>query len=92
MATQKRYSEMTTAELRETTAEYDREWTSSALPGQPLTPADRALHKRARNRRTVSNGGKTVPVKIERDLLRKVDALVKRHKLKGSDTGPGKAA
>jgi hypothetical protein len=45
---QKPYWEMATAELRETTKEFDAEMLG--LPGKPLTAADRRLLARARRR------------------------------------------
>jgi hypothetical protein len=81
----KRYSEMTTAELREATKEYDREWTGPGLPGKALTAADRARHRKARGRPMVGKGAKIVPVSIERGLLSRADAFARRHKLKRSE-------
>jgi hypothetical protein len=85
MAKNKRYPEMTTAQLREATREYDRAWTGPGLPGKPLTAADRALHRKARGRPMVGKGAKIVPVSIERGLLTRADAFAQRHKLKRSE-------
>jgi hypothetical protein len=85
MPKRKHYSEMTTAQLREATREYDREWTGPGLPGRPLTAADRALHRKARGRPTIGKGAKIVPVSIERELLTQADAFAQRHKLKRSE-------
>ena len=85
MHKRKRYSEMTTPELREATKEYDREWTGPGLPGKPLTAKDRALHRKARGRPMIGKGAKIVPVSIERELLSRADAFAKRHKLKRSE-------
>jgi predicted XRE-type DNA-binding protein len=52
------YSEMTTAQLKEATKEYDREWTAPGLPGKPLTSADRAHHKGARRDRSPTGHGR----------------------------------
>jgi hypothetical protein len=85
MNKRKRLSEMTTAELRDATREFDREWTGPGLPGKPLTTADRALHRNARGRPKVGKGAKIVPVSIERGLLSRADAFAQRHKLKRSE-------
>ncbi|MGD0463796.1 MAG: hypothetical protein ABSB74_15015 [Tepidisphaeraceae bacterium] len=85
MHKRKRYSEMTTAQLREATRQYDRQWTGPGLPGRPLTAADRALHRKARGRPMVGKGAKIVPVSIERELLTRADAFAHRHKLKRSE-------
>ncbi len=81
----KPYSEMTHAELRSATADYDKEWKGPALPGKPLTAADRAQHKRARGRPQVGEGAKIVPISFERGLLRKADSFARRHKLSRSE-------
>jgi hypothetical protein len=85
MEKHKRFSRMTTAQLREATKEYDREWTGPGLPGKPLTAADRNLHRKARGRPMVGKGAKIVPISIERDLLKSADAFAHRHKLKRSE-------
>jgi hypothetical protein len=85
MPKRKRYSEMTTAQLREATKEFDHEWTGPGLPGKPLTASDRALHRKARGRPMIGKGAKIVPVSIERDLLSRADAFAQRHKLKRSE-------
>jgi hypothetical protein len=85
MPKHKRYSAMTTAQLRNATEEFDREWTGPGLPGKPLTAEDRALHRRARGRPIVGKGAKIVPISIERGLLTDADAFAKRHKLKRSE-------
>jgi hypothetical protein len=85
MPSRKAYSEMTTAELRQATRQYDRECTGPGLPGKPLTAADRALHRKARGRPMVGTGAKIVPVSIERTLLAQADAFAHRHNLKRSE-------
>jgi hypothetical protein len=85
MPRRKRYSEMTTAQLRRATREYDRQYTGPGLPGKPLTAADRALHRKARGRPMVGKGAKIVPVSIERGLLAQADAFAQRNKLKRSE-------
>jgi hypothetical protein len=84
MAKRKPYSEMTAAQLREATRQYDAEWTGPGLPGKPLTARDQTHHKRARGRPKVGSGAKIVPISVERDLLSKADAFARRHKLKRS--------
>ena len=83
MPKRKRYSEMTTSELRKATQEFDREWTGPGLPGKPLTAVDR--DRKARGRPMVGKGAKIVPVSIERELLTQADAFAQRHKLKRSE-------
>jgi hypothetical protein len=85
MPKRKSYSAMTSAQLREATREYDREWTGPGLPGRPMKPADRALHRKARGRPMIGKGAKIVPVSIERQLLSQADAFAQRHKLKRSE-------
>ena len=79
----KPYWEMTTAELREATKEFDREF----VPTRPLTDADRARLRRARahakanaGRQRAADGSERVLVSIERSLLRDADALAKSRK------------
>ena len=85
MPKRKRYSDMTTAQLREATREYDRQWSGRGLPGRPLTAADRTLHRKARGRPMIGKGAKIVPVSVERELLTQADAFAQRHKLKRSE-------
>ena len=85
MPKRKRYSEMTSAQLREATREFDREYMGPGLPGKPLTVADRAVHRKARGRPMIGKGAKIVPVSIERGLLTRADAFARRHKLKRSE-------
>jgi hypothetical protein len=80
----KPYTEMTTAELREATREYDRE--RPGLPGRPLTPAQhkafRATSKRGRPR--VGAGAGRILITVERGLLEQADELAKRRKVNRS--------
>jgi hypothetical protein len=79
---QKPYWEMTTAELREATKEFDREdLKPSAVPVPPEEYArlKRAM-KRGRGRPKVGEGTKSVLVTIEQGLLRKADALAERER------------
>jgi hypothetical protein len=85
----KPYDGMTAAELAKATSQYDKPWTGRGLPGKPLTPAQRAVHRRAAakasaGRPMIGKGAKIVPVSIERGLLKQTDAFAKRHKLKRS--------
>ena len=81
----KRYSEMNTRELAEATREFDREM--PGVPGKPLNAADRKLHRDAAahakkmGRPVKGAGSQVVAVSVERDLLRRADALAKRRKL-----------
>jgi hypothetical protein len=81
---QKPYSQMTTAELREATREYDRE--EVGLPGKPLTPGQRKAFRATakRGRPPVGEGAARVLLSIERGLLKKADALAKRRKVNRS--------
>src|SRR5215204_5802133 len=80
----KPYPQMTTAELREATREYDRE--RPGLPGKPLTAAQRKAFRATakRGRPTVGEGADRVLVSIERGLLKQTDALAKRRKVNRS--------
>jgi hypothetical protein len=72
----KPYPEMTTAQLRKATKEFDKEF----VPTRPLTAADRAKHRRARvGRPRVGQGAQVVPVSIERGLLAETDNFARRH-------------
>ena len=89
MAKRKRFEKMNATELAAATAEYDKPWTGPRLPGKPLTPAQRAQHRRAgarakAGRPKIGGGAQIVPVSIERGLLKKVDAFAQRHALKRS--------
>ncbi len=74
----KPYSDMTAAELREATKEFDREFVGDTF--RPATPAERARFDRARKRGRprVGKGSKTIAVTVERGLLAKTDRLAKR--------------
>jgi len=74
----KPYSEMTTAELREATKEFDREFIGKTF--RPATPAERARFDRARKRGRprIGKGSKTIAVTVERSLLTKTDRLAKK--------------
>ena len=78
MTQKKPFWEMTTAELREATKQYDRE--ELGLPGKPLTAFDRKLHAEARRRGRprVGMGAEKIRVSLERKLLSQTDAAAKR--------------
>jgi hypothetical protein len=72
---------MTTAELREATKEFDREFSMDSF--RPLTPAQRALWEKKRplrGRPRVGQGAAVVSVSIEKGLLSKTDRLAKKMK------------
>jgi hypothetical protein len=84
-----RYEQMTTAELREATREYDRELPvgPDGLPGRPMNARERkqwSRVKRKMGRPTLGKGVKRVMISLERDLLRKSDAFAKRRHLNRS--------
>lgn len=74
----KPYWEMTTAELRQATKEFDREFVGDTF--RPPTPAERARFERARKRGLpqVGMGSKTISVTVEKQLLAKTDRLAKK--------------
>jgi len=75
----KPYWEMTTAELREATAEFDREFVGETFG--PPTPAQQARFQRAKRKRgrpPVGLGSKTISVTVEKRLLAKADRLAKK--------------
>lgn len=80
----KPYAQMTTAELRAATREYDRE--ELGIPGKPLTPAQKMAFRGTvkRGRPPVGQGAGRVLVSIERGLLQKADALAKRRRVNRS--------
>ena len=79
-ATSKRkpYWKMNTHELAEATREFDREFVADTF--EPLTAADRELHRRAKKRGgrpKVGKGARRVLVTIEGGLLEETDAFAK---------------
>ena len=74
----KPYWEMTTAELREATKEFDREFVGDTFG--PPTPEQRARFERARKRGRPRNGlgAKTISVTVEKRLLAQTDRLAKK--------------
>ena len=83
----KPYWEMTTAELREATREFDRE--RPGVPGRPLNREERQLHrqvaKRARmGRPRIGLGAKRVLISIERALLDQADRYARQQRISRS--------
>jgi hypothetical protein len=70
---------MTTAELREATREFDREYVGDTFG--PPTPEQRAQFERAKRKRGRPRhgmGAKTISVTVEVQLLAKTDRLAKK--------------
>ena len=74
----KPYWEMTTAELREATKEFDQEFIGDTFG--PPTAEQRAQDRRARKRGRPRTGlgAKTISVTVEKRLLAKTDRLAKK--------------
>ncbi|MCE5266354.1 MAG: hypothetical protein LLG00_00510 [Planctomycetaceae bacterium] len=74
----KPYWEMTTAELREATKEFDQEFIGETF--RPATPQELARFERARKRGRPRNGlgAKTISVTVEKRLLAQTDRLAKK--------------
>lgn len=66
-----RFMAMTDAERDAEVAQYDKEF----VPTQPLNAKDRALHRRARQRAAARR--MRVVISMDRDLVRRTDALAK---------------
>lgn len=81
----KKWSELTAAELAEATKGYDRPM--PGLPGKPLTPAQKALHRKAKKmgRPRKGAGSAVIGISVERGLLKRADALAKRRKIGRSE-------
>jgi hypothetical protein len=78
-STSKPYWDMTTAELREATADLDKEFIGDTF--RPPTAEQRARFvraKRKRGRPRVGMGSKTISVTVEKQLLAQTDRLAKR--------------
>ncbi len=77
----KPYWEMTTAELREATKEFDQEFVGDTF--RPATAAERARFERARKRGRPRRGlgTKTISVTVEKRLLAQADRLAKKLRL-----------
>ncbi len=77
----KPYQQMTTAELRQATKEFDKEFVGDTF--RPPMPAERARLERARKRGRppTGAGSKTISVTVEKGLLAQTDRLAKRLRL-----------
>jgi hypothetical protein len=84
MKPRKPYWEMTTAELREATREFDREM--PGLPGTPLSPAmrKRLEQARRRGRPRIGLGAEKIRISVERELLGRADQEARRLRLSRS--------
>jgi len=74
-----RYGRMTSEELDAEVAPYDEPF-AALRESKPLSPADRALLRRAKRkggRPKVGQGAKRVLITVERGLLKKADAYAK---------------
>lgn len=77
--TAKPYTKMTTAELREATAEFDREFVADTFgPPNDRQATQLRRAKRKRGRPQTGQGAKTISVTIEKSLLAETDRLAKR--------------
>jgi hypothetical protein len=80
------FDALSDAEKRRAASEFDREFVADTF--RPLTPAQRKLWQKAKRgpgRPRVGGGAKVVSVSIEKELLRRADALAKRRKLTRSE-------
>jgi hypothetical protein len=77
----KRYQQMTTAELRQATKEFEQEFIGETF--RPLTREQRARFERARKRGRppVGMGSRTISVTVEKRLLAETDRLAKKLRL-----------
>jgi hypothetical protein len=85
MKSKKPYWEMNTAELRDATKEFDKEFVG--VPGKPLTAGDRKrlAQARRRGRPRVGQGAAKVQVSLEEGLLKETDAAAKRLRISRSE-------
>jgi len=72
----KPYWEMTTAELREATKEYDKEFSTEKTV--PCPPEEFVRHLRLMRRLRRSGPSRRIKISMERGLLRQLDAYAKR--------------
>ncbi|HBI42670.1 MAG TPA: hypothetical protein DDY78_07410 [Planctomycetales bacterium] len=80
--TPKPYWEMTTAELREATKQFDEEFV--AEKSRPLTPEEEALWERAKAKLPSAEDGQneqTVAIRLNKVLLDRCTALAKKKRL-----------
>jgi hypothetical protein len=78
----KPYWEMTTAELREATKQFDEEFV--AEKSRPLTPEEQALWEQVKDKRpraTDSETEQTIAVRLDKSLLDRATALAKKKRL-----------
>ncbi len=85
MKIEKPYWEMTTAELREATRQYDEPM--PGLPGKPLSAAGKEdlARARRRGRPRVGLGAEKIRISVERSLLTKADATAKKWRVSRSE-------
>ncbi|MGD0540856.1 MAG: hypothetical protein ABSB33_04985 [Tepidisphaeraceae bacterium] len=82
---QKRFQEMTTAELRQATKEFDREFIADKA--RPMNAAERARNRQLRRRRgrpRIGKGAEKINICLERDLLASVNRLAKEQGIRRS--------
>jgi hypothetical protein len=84
----KPYWEMTTAELRKATKEFDREFIGETF--RPVTPQELARFERARKRGRSRNGlgAKTISVTVENRLLAQTDRWPRSSKFPAPPSSP----
>ena len=78
----KPYWEMTTAELREATKQFDEEFVGDKA--RPLTPEKKAVWERAKAKGASAENGDTdahIAVRLDRALLKRCTALAKKKRL-----------
>jgi hypothetical protein len=78
----KPYSEMTTAELREATRQFDEEFV--AENSRPLTPEEQALWEQVQAKAPRAEDGETectIAVRLDKTLLDRATALAKKKRL-----------
>ena len=78
----KPYWEMTTAELREATKQFDEEYVGDKA--RPLTPEEQAHWERVKAKGETPTNGKaeqTIAVKVDKALLERCTALAKKKRL-----------
>lgn len=83
----KPFDQMNAAELAEATKKYDAEFAADR-EARPLTPAQRAQHRRAARRRgrpRVGKGAAKLYISMERGLLKKADSFAKSHGMSRSE-------
>jgi hypothetical protein len=82
----KKWSDMSTAELRKATRQYDEEFAPDA-EAKPLSPAQKQIHRQARKvgRPKLGKGSAIVSLSVEKELLARADAYAKREGLGRSE-------